>query len=97
MWFGTRDGLNRFDGYRFKVYRFPENNLIHSMHIDEFGTLLVGTEKAIYKYNAKSDSFLLLVISANYPIDEIISDREGNIWFNANNVLSKYIRKKIKN
>ena len=26
MWFGTEDGLNRYDGYHFKVYRHePEN------------------------------------------------------------------------
>lgn len=93
MWFGTRDGLNRFDGHSFKVYRFPENNFIHALHIDKSGTLLVGTEKKIYRYNPEQDSFTLIVSSVNYPIDEIKSDLSGNIWFNAGTILSRYSQK----
>src|SRR3989337_3109259 len=90
MWFGTRDGLNRFDGYTFKVYRFRGSNFVHALHIDPSGSLLAGTEKDIYRYDAKSDSFVLLVSSNNFAIDEIVSDRSGNIWFNAGNILSRY-------
>ena len=25
MWFGTRDGLNKFDGYKFKIYRHSDD------------------------------------------------------------------------
>jgi ligand-binding sensor domain-containing protein/signal transduction histidine kinase len=99
MWFGTRDGINRFDGYTFKVYRFGNNsnhykssgnNFIHALNIDASGSLLLATEKEIYRYDAQIDSFIFLVSSHNYPIDEIISDRKGNIWFNAGNILYRY-------
>jgi len=90
MWFGTRDGLNRFDGLNFKSYRFSGNNLVRALHIDASGSLLVGTEKDIYRYNVKLDSFDLVLSTKYFPIDEIVSDRKGNIWFNAGSVLTKY-------
>lgn len=50
MWFGTRDGLNQYDGYRFTIYRNePYNsnslssNFVNSIYEDASGTLWVGT------------------------------------------------------
>src|SRR5579864_6563916 len=50
MWFGTRDGLNRYDGYDFDVYRnIPQdsqslsNNFVTSIIQDRNGDLWVGT------------------------------------------------------
>jgi signal transduction histidine kinase/ligand-binding sensor domain-containing protein len=101
MWFGTRDGINRFDGYTFKAYRFGNNskhykssgnNFIHALNIDASGSLLLATEKEIYRYDAQLDSFIFLVSSKYFPIDEIVTDHKGNIWFNADNVLNKYVQ-----
>lgn len=101
MWFGTRDGLNRFDGQGFKVYNFSGhryesngNNFVHALHVDEEGILWVATEKDIYTYHAASDSFSYVISSKSFPLDEIQSDRKGNIWFVSGGVLSKYIKEK---
>ena len=65
MWFGTHDGLNRYDGYNFKVYR-PESdnpksinsNLIYALTGDGKGNLWVGTSGyGLNYFNKKSDTF----------------------------------------
>lgn len=50
MWFGTQDGLNRYDGYNFKVYKHIPNdktslseNWIWNIYEDSKGYLWIGT------------------------------------------------------
>ncbi|WP_221394575.1 two-component regulator propeller domain-containing protein [Dyadobacter sp. NIV53] len=59
MWFGTQDGLNRFDGYDFKVYKTGQtnSNFIQTLLDDKKGHLWVGTIKGLNIYNSEKDSF----------------------------------------
>src|ERR1700761_3622108 len=64
MWFGTKDGLNRFDGYTFKIFRVnikdPStigNNVIVCLHKDNSNRLWIGTEGGLFKYNPINESF----------------------------------------
>src|SRR5688572_25306365 len=65
MWFGTDDGLNRFDGTNFHVYRHKpaDTNSIGSNNIlalieDKSGNLWVGTNNSLSLYDRKRDIFI---------------------------------------
>lgn len=58
MWFGTKDGLNRFDGTLFKIYKFSpgenlRDNVFHRILQDKQDNLWVGTDDGIYIYDSE--------------------------------------------
>lgn len=57
MWFGTNNGLNRFDGTSFKVYNFLSDNVIKSLYPDK-ERLWIGTGKALYFLDFNTDSII---------------------------------------
>src|SRR5262249_3314632 len=64
IWFGTIDGLNRYDGYGFAVYRhIPKDNTslvaneINTIFEDSEGLLWIGTANGLSCYDAKTRIF----------------------------------------
>lgn len=64
MWFATHDGLNKYDGYNFTIYRHDEQNpnsigsdVIRACIVDTQGRVWAGTEKGLSLYDASQDQF----------------------------------------
>jgi ligand-binding sensor domain-containing protein/serine phosphatase RsbU (regulator of sigma subunit) len=68
MWFGTQDGLNRYDGYNFKIFKnisddstSLSDNFIFSIYENESGSLFIETQSGkINKYNPVKESFQII-------------------------------------
>lgn len=93
IWLGTRHGLNRYDGYRFKVYLTNpadstslKNDYINTLFRDHAGSLWIGTDFGLHKYNSKKESFEFIgdqskhKASPDQKVNCIYEDKSGNLW-----------------
>lgn len=91
MWFGTWDGLNKFDGTTFSVYKSRpgdssnlSNNKIRNIVEDKEGYLWIKTyDHSVYRFDKKTEQFL--AISRKSGLKNIVVDRiyplgKGSTW-----------------
>lgn len=74
MWFGTIDGLTRFDGSSLKTWRSNPsdtlslgNNSIYAMEEDSNGTLYIGTENGLYAFDKNEERFWKILTQESLP------------------------------
>jgi len=104
MWFGTKDGLNQYDGYNFRSYKndpFEPNtlsdNLIQALYADQAGMLWLGTSQGLNKLDLKTGRIKRYWHDPNNPnslsdnfVHEIIADRAGALWIGTDGGLNHF-------
>jgi signal transduction histidine kinase/ligand-binding sensor domain-containing protein/DNA-binding response OmpR family regulator len=94
MWFGTRDGLNRYDGYQMVVYRHDSkdsnsisDNYIRYIYEDRNKVLWIGTSNGLNRFNTAKNNFTRYKYNSsdsktisNNHITCIYEDRKRNLW-----------------
>jgi ligand-binding sensor domain-containing protein len=102
LWFGTQEGLNKYNGNEFKVYRQHLNdtlslqsNEITASFEDSKGIMWIGTAGgALHYYDRKKDGFIQIKAGAGNNqlnsniIKSIAEDPAGNIWVGTFNGLN---------
>ncbi|MFT4781626.1 MAG: ligand-binding sensor domain-containing protein/signal transduction histidine kinase [Pseudohongiellaceae bacterium] len=105
MWFGTEDGLNKYDTREFKIYRNIDDDStsisssfnICALLCDRSGNLWSGTDDGLNKYSPKSNSFRRYVHDkddkkslSNNRVITIASDKSGALWVGTVHGLNKF-------
>ena len=95
LWIATLDGLNRYDGYEFKIYRHDghdstslSDNTATALCEDRTGNLWIGSrDGALDRFERKSERFLPYRFSSSRagstnssPINSLFIDRSGDLW-----------------
>jgi PAS domain S-box-containing protein len=109
MWLGTEQGLNRFDGYNFLVYKFQHddpnslsNGYVRSIHEDPAGILWIGTDGGgLNRFDPKTRQFTHFLIdpesidSLSNISNVIFEDHLGELWIGtAGGGLNKFDKEK---
>jgi ligand-binding sensor domain-containing protein/signal transduction histidine kinase len=95
MWFATRDGLNRYDGYTFVVHKHDPNdpgslnsNFLQDLMEDEHGNLWVATNTGVSRFNLTTERSNRYLHDPNNPdtlsgasVKSIAEDSRGYLWF----------------
>jgi signal transduction histidine kinase/ligand-binding sensor domain-containing protein/HPt (histidine-containing phosphotransfer) domain-containing protein len=104
LWVGTSDGLNRYDGYNFKVYRNKiddpqtlSENYITAISEDDSGNIWIATKRGLNKFDRKTGRFQRFFTIKNNKnsllnnhITSLIKDNNGSFWVGTKTGLSHF-------
>jgi ligand-binding sensor domain-containing protein/two-component sensor histidine kinase len=106
IWITTADGLNRYDGYEFKVWRYSvsdtfslSNNDLLGLAIDQDGIIWVGSHFGLNKFDpvtGKSERYYFnekdnKSISNNH-IRSVFVDSKNQVWIGTEEGINRYNR-----
>ena len=107
LWIGTQDGLNRYDGHTFTIFRPDPDNpstindrWISSIYEDNQGYLWIGTHfGGLNRYDPESGTFTHFLNDpdnskslASNRVSAILEDSHGDFWIGTNNGLDRFNR-----
>lgn len=105
LWFGTEDGLNKYDGYEFTIYRHePDNeislsdNSVTSLFEDTNQDLWIGTYgRGLNRFDRDTEQFIHYRHDpgdqsslANDNVTSISNDADGNLWVGTANGVDRF-------
>ena len=111
MWFATQDGLNRFDGYKCKVYKYSALdsssiavNWCQSLHEDKWGLLWIGTlYGGLNLYDSATEKFIAFKHDPENPASisndvvlAICEDDAGNLWLGTWDGLNQLVHNNVR-
>jgi len=86
LWFGTEEGLNRYDGYSFVIFRNdpqdPQSlldNKISALHEDRRGRLWVGSWKGLSLFDYRTEKFSAIP-EIRQRVTAVVEDPDGTMW-----------------
>lgn len=93
LWFGTQYGLNRYDGYHFKIFKNDPDDpaslcgvFISSLFVDRGGRVWIGCEYALDRYDPITETFVHYRLAPSGfagtagTVRHISQDRAGILW-----------------
>ncbi len=94
LWFGSFDGLNKFDGYQIEVFRHDledansiSDNIIYDILVDDEGILWIGTDNGLNRLDPRSGIFTHFTNDltqdrsiSNNVVNDLILDSTGRLW-----------------
>lgn len=102
LWFGTRNGLNKFNGNSFEIFwnhaddeHSISNNVISCISEDREGNLWVGTENGLNRLDKNTNQFRRYYIDPQGSINRnritsLCPDPQGNLWIGSSSGLYVY-------
>jgi ligand-binding sensor domain-containing protein len=99
IWIGTADGLNRYDGFEFKVYKndpadsmsLPGGGEIWAISEDADKNLWIGGQSFLVLYDRVNDNFKKVTMDLSYYVNPspliyaILSDSKNRVWVSTRN------------
>jgi signal transduction histidine kinase/ligand-binding sensor domain-containing protein len=94
MWFGTQEGLNRYDGYKFKQYKHDptdaktiSDNYVWTLYEDKNGVLWIGTFFGLNRFDRERETFTHYKQNKDAPsglshndVRVIYEDHDEDLW-----------------